>query len=119
LTVDWKIRQVSGDALATIQRRFRSPRLPSTKWRPADVAGLDRAHVAGDLDLSETPATDERVAANEIGLEILLVWRGRWCHELHRWEISRVEMPTGATWDIGEERIPPLLWDAPTRDSSQ
>ena len=55
---------------------------------------------------------DDLINENEIGLEIGFYWRGRWRSELHRWLITRKELPNKVHWDIfSDELLPPKSLD--------
>lgn len=107
----WRIRQASGDYIATVEWRFRGPRF-HMDWRVASGAALEGATIAATFDLGGDPGdADEHVGLNEIGLEIRFHWRGSCWHELHRWPISRRVLPNKVLWDVSEETLPAILWN--------
>jgi hypothetical protein len=108
----FKLRQFSGDPVANLEWRIRGPRF-SMDWRPARGSALDRTHVVNTFDLSRTPRPDDSVGLNEIGVEIRFHWRRRWRTELHRWPITRRELPNKILWDVRAEVLPPTETDEP------
>ncbi len=108
----WKVRQVAGDFIPTIEWRFRGARLePSMEWRQASGAHLDRTTCSAVFDLSQSPSQDDLVPADQIGLEIRYRWRGLIRHELHRFSLTRADIATKALWDVGREILPPIYLD--------
>jgi hypothetical protein len=113
----WRIRQASGDYVPNIEWRFRGPRF-DMQWRSASGSALERTNISAQFDLSRPPrGDDDRVGADEIGLEVRYHWRGHWWHELHKWPLTRTEHPAKALWDIGEEVLPPISWREDSRRS--
>jgi hypothetical protein len=106
----WRIKQASGDYVPNLAWRFRGPRF-QMEWRQAGGARLQHTSITERFDLSQPLRTDELVAEDEIGLEILFSWRGKVRHELHRWPITRRTTPQKVLWDVGEETLPPLRWE--------
>lgn len=107
----WRIKQASGDYVRNLAWRFRGPRF-QMDWRQASGARLEGTSITERFDLSQPPQrTDDPVAENEIGLEILFHWREKVRHELHRWPITRRPTPQKVLWDVGDEILPPLQWD--------
>ena len=80
-------------------------------WQQAAGFSLERTNISGKFDLSEELIEDDKVGIDEMALEIRIFWHGRWRHELHRWPITRRELPTKTLWDVGREKLPPLTWD--------
>lgn len=101
----FNVRQFSGDPMGSIEWRFRGPRF-AMDWRQASGAALDRTHFTESFDLSQPLQDDPLVGGNEMGFEIRFHWRGRWRAELHRWPITRRELPTKVLWDVGPEILP-------------
>lgn len=106
----FNVKQFSGDPVANLEWRFRGPRFPM-EWRQASGAALQRTHFGATFDLSQSPQHDDTVGTDEMGFEIRFHWRGRWRSELHRWPITRRELPAKVLWDIGDELLPPLETD--------
>jgi hypothetical protein len=101
------VRHFSGGQIAHLEWRFRGPRF-AMDWRQASGGALDRTHFTQSFDLSQPPQDDPVVGTNEMGLEIRFYWRGRWRAELHRWPITRRELPTKVMWEVGSEILPSL-----------
>jgi hypothetical protein len=104
------VRQVSGDPVANLEWRIRGPRFPMD-WRPASGSALARTHFVSTFDLTAQPREADIVGLDEMAFEIRFHWRGQWRHELHRWPISRRQLPQKVLWDVGAERLPPLYID--------
>jgi hypothetical protein len=104
------VRQVSGDPVANLEWRIRGPRF-SMDWRPASGSALARTHFVSTFDLTAEPRQDDVVGLDEMAFEIRFHWRGQCRHELHRWPISRRQLPQKTLWDVGAERLPPLYLD--------
>lgn len=104
------VKQVSGDHVANLEWRIRGPRF-RMEWRPASGSALARTHFVATFDLTAQPQEDDLVGLDEIAFEIRFHWRGQWRHELHRWPISRRQLPQKTLWDVHEERLPPLYPD--------
>jgi hypothetical protein len=107
---EFRLRQVSGDYVANLEWRFRGPRF-QMDWQPATGHALERTKISGTFDLTVEPGEDDLVQRDEIALEIRFWWRGRRRHELHRWPITRKELPQKIHWDMGREILPPLYFD--------
>jgi len=107
---EFAVRQVSGDYVANLESRMRGPRF-SMDWRPASGSHLARMKFSETFDLTAQPQEDDLVGLDEIAFEIRFHWRGQWRHELHRWPISRRQLPQKTLWDVHEERLPPLYPD--------
>ncbi len=101
----FKIGQYTGDTIPQIQWRFRGPHFPMN-WRQEHL-GPDTT-ASATFNMSNALVRDDLVNENEIGLEIVFYWRGRWRSELHKWLITRKEFPNKVHWDIfGDELLPP------------
>ena len=81
------------------------------EWTHLQTAHLTRTRLSAVLNLSQHLKEDDRVQANELGLEFAFFWRGRWRHELHRWPITRREGQGVASWEVGDELMPPCEFD--------
>jgi hypothetical protein len=104
------VKQASGDSVLNLEWRIRGPRF-SMDWRAATGSTLNRTHFVSTFDLTAMPGEDDLVALDEMAFEIRFHWRGQWRHELHRWPISRRQLPQKILWDVGAERLPPLYPD--------
>ncbi len=105
------VRHVSGDKIANLEWRFRGPRF-QMEWRATTFSALERTNFGEKFDLSQPPiGDDDQVGANELGFELRFSWRGRPRHELHRWPITREELPHKIHWDVGDETLPPHQFD--------
>lgn len=107
----FRAKQFSGEPIANLEWRMRGPRF-AMDWRAATASMLGRMHLVSTFDLSAQPREDDLVGPDEMALEIRFHWRGQWRHELHRWPISRRQLPHKVLWDVGEEWLPPLYPDA-------
>jgi len=106
----FRVKQVSGDPVANLEWLIRGPRF-SMDWRPASGSALARTHFVSTFDLTAEPREDDVVGVDEMAFEIRFHWRGQRRHELHRWPISRRQLPQKVLWDVGAERLPPLYFD--------
>ena len=106
----FKCKQISGDPVGSLVWSFRGPRF---HMDPKQLQGsqLDRATLGEEFDLSRPLAHDNLVDPDQMGLELRFYWRGGWRSELHRWPITRKELPTKVHWEIGAEILPPLELD--------
>jgi hypothetical protein len=106
----FRVKQFSGDPIANLAWRIRGPRF-AMDWRVESGSTLNRTHFTSTFDLAAGPRQDELVALDEMAFEIRFHWRGQWRHELHRWPISRRQLPQKVLWNVGAERLPPLYLD--------
>jgi hypothetical protein len=106
----WRLRQLSGEPVATIEWRFRGPRF-QMQWWQAQVANFTRMLITDVFDLRGHPVADDRVAIDELGVEVRYFWRGKWRHLLRRWRIAREELPHKVLWNVNDQVIPELEWD--------
>lgn len=104
------VKHVSGEPIANLEWRIRGPRF-AMDWQDASGSALDRTHFVSTFDLAAEPGQDDLVALDEMAFEIRFHWRGQWRHELHRWPISRRQLPHKTLWDVGRQRLPPLCID--------
>lgn len=108
----FRVQKASGDNVANLEWRIRGPRFPM-EWRQARGSALARTNFLGQFDLSQLPAEDDTIGVGEMGFEIRFHWRGRFRHELHRWPLTRQELPAPPRvhWNMGDEILPPLYFD--------
>jgi hypothetical protein len=111
-TPNFRVKQVSGDSIANLEWLIRGPRF-AMDWGAATGSALDRTHFVRTFDLAAQPQEDDLVGLDDMAFEIRFHWRGQWRHELHRWPISRRQLPQKVLWDVLAERLPPLYFDAP------
>ncbi|MCH8853193.1 MAG: ATP-binding protein [Planctomycetes bacterium] len=105
-----RMSQVTGERVASIEWRFRGPRF-LTAWNHESASLLPHMSIVETFDLAKEPATDDLLDENQLGLEIRFSWRGDTLSEVHRWPVSRRELPKKILWDLGTALEPLQLGD--------
>lgn len=99
-----RVRQVSGDYVAVVEWRFRGPKLqPPMDWRQVSGASFGSYTMAATFDKSVPLGEDDLVPEDQFGIEVRFHWRGKFRHEIHRYQFRE--------WEIGREVLPPLYPD--------
>ena len=108
-TPNFSVSQFSGDPIADLEWRIIGTRF-TMDWRHAEGSALDRTHFTSTFDL--TPSSNEpELESDELVFAVRFHWRGLWRQELHRWPITRRELPGKVHWDIKRKLLPPLQID--------
>lgn len=101
-SLSFRIFQAFGGRVSGIEWRFRGPRF-HTDWKHEGIFTLPLTSFVEHFDLSQPPDEDDLLSGNELGLEIRFSWQGGTLSEVHRWPVSRRELPHKILWDVGPE----------------
>jgi len=107
----FRVNQASGDMVADIEWRIRGQFV--SDWRQTTGSALDRTAFIPALNLPHPSYQDPRLGPYEIGFEIRFDWRGRVCHEIHRWHTPQRLPSSLSDWEIEGKILPPLRFEEP------
>jgi hypothetical protein len=106
----WRITQVNEPRVPNLWWRFRGPRFPMD-WRHVVGTQVERTSISNTFDLTQPLIEDDRVAEDQVGLELKFQWRGLMCHELHSWPLTK-RVTSKVQWVWGQEQ-PTHHWTDP------